>query len=84
MKKTLHETYGDKKPCGTLTLCTWGGLVLYDPVDDDRYECDFITAWNLYGKPLNFRRSKVHYTTSGKAYINKGRGRYYLDEIMRV
>ena len=84
MKKTLYKIYGDKKPCGTLTLCNFGGLVLYDPVDDDYYECDFITAWNFGGEPYNFHRVNVHYTAGGRAYVNKGGSRYYLDQIVRL
>ena len=84
MKNTLYKTYENKKPCGTFTLCNFGGLVLYNPVNDDYYKCDFITAWDFGGKPYNFHRSNVHYTTSGRGYITKGNRRYYLDQIMRV
>ena len=81
----LYKRYETAAPVGAVALsnCFW--LLVFEPQDEDRADTDFITAWSgSEGQRWGFHRNRVQYTTSGRAYINKGHSRYYLDEIMRV
>lgn len=85
MKRALHEVYGAARPVGAVCLCNTFGLLIFEPTEEDRADTDFITAWeNCEGSRWGFHRNRVHYTTSGRAFLRKGSLRFYLDEIMRV
>ena len=81
----LYKRYETAAPVGAVALSNCFGLLLFEPQDEDRADTDYITAWSgSEGQRWGFHRNRVQYTTSGRAYINKGHSRYYLDEIMRV
>lgn len=75
---TLKEKYKDKKPIGAYCMCNFGGLEFYEGDDSD-----YVTAFNFGNGPYKFRRSNVHFTENGRAYVNRA-GRVYLDEVMRA
>ena len=81
----LYKRYETAAPVGAVALSNCFGLLVFEPPDVDRADTDYITAWSgSEGQRWGFHRNRVRYTTSGRAYINKGHSRYYLDEIMRV
>lgn len=83
--KALYKVYGDRRPCGAVTLSNCFGLLVFEPTEEDRPDTDFITAWSdTEGKTWGFHRNKVHYIPSGRAYLRKGSLRFYFDEILRV
>ena len=83
--KALYKRYETAAPVGAVAFSNCFGLLVFEPQDEDRADTDYITAWSgLEGQRWGFHRNRVQYTTSGRAYINKGHSRYYLDEIMRV
>lgn len=83
--KALCKRYETAAPVGAVALSNCFGLLVFEPQDEDRADTDYITAWSgSEGQRWGFHRNRVQYTTSGRAYINKGHSRYYLDEIMRV
>lgn len=84
MATPLYKTYGDRRPVGSVALCNTFGLLVFEPIQEDASECDFITAWSGGDSLRGFHRNKVHYTSSGRGYLRKGSLRFYLDEIMRV
>ena len=61
--KALYKVYGDRRPCGAVTLSNCFGLLVFEPTEEDRPDTDFITAWSdTEGKTWGFHRNKVHYT----------------------
>ena len=81
----LYKRYETAAPVGAVALSNCFGLLVFEPQDEDRADTDYITAWSgSEGQRWGFHRNRVQYTISGRAYINKGHSRYYLDEIMRV
>ena len=81
----LYKRYETAAPVGAVALSNCFGLLVFEPQDEDRADSDFITAWSgSEGQRWGFHRNRVQYATSGRAYINKGHSRYYLDEIIRV
>ena len=85
MKQVLYKTYENRRPCGTASLSNCFGLLVYEPTEEDRADTDFITAWSgTDSKSWGYHRNKVHYTSSGRAYLRKGSLRFYLDEIMKT
>lgn len=81
----LYKRYKNEKPVGVQAITNTAGLIVFQPLEEDKPDCDFVTAWtNVLGDPCGYHRSRVHYTLSGRAYLRKGQNRYYLDEIMRV
>ena len=85
MKQVLYKTYGNRRPCGAVSLSNCFGLLVYEPTEDDIDETDYITAWSgTDSQTWGFHRNKVHYTSSGRDYLRKGSLRFYLDEIIRI
>ena len=83
--KALYKRYETAAPVGVVALSNCFGLLIFEPQDEDRADTDYITAWSgSEGQRGGFHRNRGQYTTSGRAYINKGHSRYYLDEIMRA
>lgn len=85
VEKAMYKRYEDKKPCGTCHISNVFGIVLFEPDETDKYKenCDFIIAWSNGENLWGFHKHKVHYTTTGKAYIRKGSLKFYLNEIMK-
>lgn len=83
--KALYKRYEAATPVGAVGLSNCFGLLVFEPQDEDRAAADYITAWSgSEGQRWGFHRNWIQYTANGRAYINKGHSRYYLDEIMRV
>lgn len=83
--KALYKRYETAIPVGAVGISNCFGLLVFEPQDEDRADSDYITAWSgSEGQRWGFHRNRVQYTTGGRAYINKGHSRYYLDEIIRV
>lgn len=85
MRQALYKTYGNRRPCGAVSLSNCFGLLVYEPTEEDSADSEFITAWSgSDSQAWGYHRNKIHYTSSGRAYLRKGSLRFYLDEIMRV
>lgn len=82
--KPLYIRYKDIKPCGVCSYNAFFGLMVFEPLQEDKYSCDFITAWHNGEHGYNYSRNKVHYTSSGRPFLRKGSLRIYFDEIMRT
>ena len=69
------------KYIGLYTLCNFGGLAIIsiDPSGDTCYSC-----FDYGDGPINTRRTQIHYSSSGRAYIRRYNRRYYFDQIMRT
>lgn len=83
MREALYKTYGAMKPVGTTCISNTFGLQVYEPNENDKYDCDYICSWHNGENEWGFHKHKVHYTTSGRTYLRKGSLRIYLDEIMK-
>ena len=85
MKTPLYKRYADSRPVGSVCLCNTFGVLIFEPMLEDKPDTDFITAWSgLEGQTWGYHRNTVHYTAAGCGYLRKGSLRLYLDEIMRV
>lgn len=83
--KALHKRYADVVPVGVVGITNNFMMLVFVPLAEDLADAELVTAWSWSdGQRWNYRRHIVRYTASGRPYINKGRNRYYLDEIMRV
>ena len=80
---SLCKRYAGKKPDGVYALGYDVGVLFFFPMEEDKIDCDYVTAWEYAGKRSNYRRQQVSTTRSGKMYLRKGRHRIYLDEVMR-
>ncbi|WP_406044105.1 hypothetical protein [Succinimonas sp.] len=69
------------KYIGSFTLSNFGGLAIIsiDPASDTCYSC-----FDFGSGPEHARRTQIHYTGSGRAYIRRYNRRYYFDEIIRL
>lgn len=84
MTKPLYKRYKNRDHIGYALTGLYSAMLVFEPDHIDKYDCDYITAWDS-GKGLHgFTRNKVHYTTTGRPYLNKGGRRWYFDQIMRV
>lgn len=83
MKIPMYKRYESEKPVGAIALCNTFGMSIFNPDEYDKYDCDFIAAWNNGEKTWGYHKHKVYYSTAGRAYIRKGSMRIYLDEVMR-
>lgn len=83
--KALYKRYADAVPVGIVGISNYFGMLVFEPLTEDLADAELVTAWSgSDGQRWNYRRHIVRYTESCRPYINKGRNRYYLDEIMRV
>lgn len=83
--ESLKERYQNLYPFGVVSITDTTSLLVYDPVDEDAYDCDFVTAYNILGAGLKgFSKDEVIYEDVDRAYIQKGKEKYYLDEIVKV
>lgn len=64
---------------GIYTLCNFGGLAILSIDDEICYSC-----FDYGDGPKNKRRTQIHYSSSGRAYIRRYNRRYYFDQIMRT
>lgn len=78
----LYKRYEKEQPCATWHYASTFGACIYDPIDDDKYETDFIVSWCNGEREYNYRRHKIHYTATGRPYLRKGAIRIYLDECI--
>lgn len=85
MKQTSYKKYENRQPCGAVALSNCFGLLVYEPTEGDGADADYITAWSTVGsKNWGFRKNKVYYTSTGRAFLRKGSQRFFLDEIIRI
>lgn len=80
----LYRRYQNERPVGVQALSNTFGIAVFDPLEEDRSDCDYVAAWFTEDDYEGFHRHKVSYTPSGRAYLRKGRFKFYLDEIMRT
>ena len=69
------------KIIGTFTLSNTSAIVIYDGLNEDSATSGFLYLDEIAYKK---RKTKVHYTNDGRAYICRYGYRYYLDEFLRV
>lgn len=90
MKTPLYKQYENAQSVGVYTMCNTFALVILDI--DERDEIA-VTAWVSGERWMckgtkkhyyNIRRNRIHYSTSGRAYIRKSNNRFYFDEIMKI
>lgn len=84
MKEAMYKRYANQKPVGAVCFCNTFGLNVYEPDENDKYDCDYVCSWNNGEYESGFHKHMVHYSTSGRAFIRKGSLRIYLDEVMKV
>lgn len=84
MRTSLYKRYENKEAIGTLPLTDVACILVFDPDENDKYDCDLVTALENSGVRSGFHKHKIFYTSSGRAYIRKGQQRVYLDEVIRV
>lgn len=83
--KPLYKKYGNCIPIGTKHLTNTFGIVLFEPLEDDKFDCDFISAYWHDGMGYSrFARIKAHTTSNGRLYVLKNNIKYYLDEFLRT
>lgn len=65
---------------GVLCLSNWGGLVIYEVVNGES-----VVMRAEYGQdePERMRWYWIHWTASGRPYVNYRGHRYHLDEFTR-
>ena len=69
----------EKHVIGVLSLCNFGGLVVYG------FEDEVVKfAYDFGGERSKTRTSKLRYSVRRGAYFNCSRQRVYLDEIMKA
>jgi hypothetical protein len=83
-KEAIYKRYKNQKPVGTVCFSNTFGLQVYEPDENDKYDCDYICSWYSGEREWGFHKHMVHYSTSGRAFIRKGSLRIYLDEVMRT
>ena len=77
---TLKEVYKNAAPVGVYPISNFGGLAILDVIGDS----SVIAAWSYGDGYKSVRRHQIYYTFTGRAYIRKAGGRYYLDQIMKI
>lgn len=76
----LYKQYENAAPIGVYALDNFGGLAILDIIGDECAVC----AWSFGDGYQDIRRHKINYTYTGRAYVRKGKRRYYFDQIMRT
>ena len=84
MKEAMYKRYASNKPVGAAYISGTFGLHVYEPDENDKYDCDYVCSWNNGENEFGFHKHMVHYSKSGRAFIRKGSLRIYLDEVMKV
>ena len=80
----MYKRYASKKPVGcTYNRSSTFGLHVYEPDENDKYDCDYVCSWHNGEHDWGFHKHMVHYTSSGRAFIRKGSLRIYLDEAFK-
>lgn len=46
MKTPLYKRYADRRPVGSVCLCNTFGVLVFEPMEEDKPDTDFITAWS--------------------------------------
>lgn len=80
----MYKRYENIEPVGATHITNTFGLLVYEPDENDKFDCDFVCCWHNGENAYGFHKHMVHYTTAGRPFIRKGSLRFYLDEIMRV
>jgi hypothetical protein len=79
----LYKQYENARPVGVHGITNCFALLILDI--DDAGEIA-IAAFNNPSDDgyWNIRRHKIHFSSSGRAYIRKGGSRYYFNQIMKT
>lgn len=65
MKTPLYKRYADCRPVGSVCLCNTFGVLVFEPMEEDKPDTDFITAWSdSEGQTWGYHRNTVHYTAA--------------------
>lgn len=65
MKTPLYKRYADRRPVGSVCLCNTFGVLVFEPMEEDKPDTDFITAWSgSEGQTWGYHRNNVHYTAA--------------------
>lgn len=83
MKKAMYKRYSGAMPIGSVQLSNTFGVLIYEPDETDKYDCDCVCSWCNGEAEWGFHKHMLHYTSCGRAFIRKGSLRIYLDEIMK-
>lgn len=83
-KQPMYKRYENIKPVGVASVSSVFGIHVYEPDKNDKYDCDYIVSWHNGENEWGYHKHKVHYTSSGRAYIRKGSLTIYCDEIMKI
>lgn len=78
---TLRKKYENAPAVGVYGICNSYGLAILE-LDDETAVSAFAGTWGPGWDDI--RKTRVHYTSSGRAYIRRYNRRYYFDEIMRA
>ena len=58
MKTPLYKRYADSRPVGSVCLCNTFGVLIFEPILEDKPDTDFITAWSgLEGQAWGYHRT---------------------------
>lgn len=81
--QSLYKQYENARPVGVYGITNCFALLILDI--DDAAGIAVAAFNNPSGAGYwNMRRHKIHYSSSGRAYIRKGNSRYFFDQIMKT
>ena len=83
-KEAMYKRYKNAMPIGTVHLSNTFGLQVYEPDENDKYDCDYVCSWCNGKNEWGFHKHMVHYSTAGRAFIRKGSLRIYLNLVIRT
>lgn len=46
MKEAMYKRYTNQKPIGTAYISGTFGLQVYEPDENDKYDCDYVCSWH--------------------------------------
>lgn len=71
----------EHKIVGTHTLSNTSAIVIMDDLNEDSATSGFLHLDEIVFK---VRKTKVYWSSSGRAYIRRYGVRYYMDEFLRL
>lgn len=83
---TYKQRYKNSLATAVLPLSAWNGVLIVEVIHgiDDYVITCYEVSDREGSERTNFSKSKLQYTTSGKAYFMKQGNRYYLDDFIRA
>lgn len=46
MKEAMYKRYANQKPVGAAYISGTFGLQVYEPDENDKYDCDYVCSWH--------------------------------------